>query len=194
MTSTPSRLRQIVRGLLYVLAVVVLGWMFWIGREVPYSEQRGIYSVLRTVAGTMFAVFGLWIGLLYPELRKKVFGRRQTTSQLVIESSGSQDSASVDRQADHLLEPFFMSLFILLATFVVDVAGPILTRVDWLVANKEVFRGLSYSFIGLLALLQVLTILGAMKITEGLKSTISRGGKHKKIRDRIRQNKGDHSG
>ena len=188
MTSNKKHYRLLVRGMLLLLGLVILGGMFWIGQGIPYSEQQGIYSVLLTVAGIMFTVFGLWIGLLYPELRKKVFGRGQV-SPPVIENTDGNDKDNVDRQADHLLQPFFASLFILLATFIVYVVGPILARVSWLVPIKEILRGISYAFIGVLAFLQLRTIFGAMKITDGLKSTISRGIKRRDIKNRIRQNR-----
>jgi len=168
------------------LALVSLGWMFWIGRDVPYAEQQKLYEMLRNVAGIMFAVFGLWIGLLYPELRKKVFSRGSENSDVPPKGIEAERE---DRQADHLLQPFFISLTIVLVTVVVDIAGPIVRRIDWLVQHKNLLRGVSYILIGILALAQIVSILQAMKLTDGLKATISRGRSLKDIKNRIRQNR-----
>lgn len=188
MASRATWVKRVILFLACSVAVVALGWMFWIGRNVPYAEQIKLYEMLRNVAGTMFAVFGLWIALLYPELRKKVFGRRSTNAESVTASS---DAVPEDKQADHLLQPFFMSLFILLITVVVDVIGPLIRRVDIFRDNFTWVRAASYTLIGLLAISQLLSIFRAMGITDGLKAAISRAQGEKNVRQRIRQNRDD---
>ena len=187
MASRPTWIRRLIAVLLAGFAFVFLGWMCWVGQNVPYGEQQKLYEMLRNVEGTMFAVFGLWIALLYPELRKKVFGRSQ--SRRPSSEDCDSDNESEDKQADHLLQPFFMSLFILLVTVVVDVVGPLIKRVDVFVEYSSAVRGLSYALIGVLAMCQILSILRAMRITDGLKSAISRARGEQKIKNRIRQNR-----
>lgn len=173
--------------LLSLLSIALIGWMFYIGQNIPYSEQNTLYDLLRNVAGTMFAVFGLWIALLYPDLRKKVFSRGAKLPLTSTESDGKKETD--EKQADHLLQPFFMSLFILLITIVVNVLAPLVKRVEIFITYSSFIRGASYSLIGLLAICQILSILRAMRITDGLKSVISRARGEQKIKNRIRQNR-----
>lgn len=186
MASRSSAMKVVITTLLILLTLIGLPWMFVLGMQVPLAEQQRLYDIIRDVASIMFAVFGLWIGLLYPELRKKVFSRGR---QLASDEGQELARTSEDRQANHLLQPFFVSLFIVLVTVVVDVVGPLLKQVDWLVQQKAQLRGLSYCLVGVLALMQITSITQAMKITEGLKATISRGSKEKEVKDRIRQNR-----
>lgn len=186
MASRAAWVKRLIWILVTCLALASLGWMFSVGRDVPYVEQQKLYEMLRNVAGIMFAVFGLWIGLLYPELRKKVFSRGTDKSDV---PSKGIEAEREDRQADHLLQPFFISLAIVLITIVVDIAGPIVKRIEGLVEYKSLIRGISYFTIGVLALAQIVSILQAMKLTDGLKATISGGRSVRDIRSRIRQNR-----
>lgn len=188
MASRSRVVNGVIAALLSVSLCAILGWMFILGRKVPFAEQQKLFEMLRNVAGIMFAVFGLWIGLLYPELRKKVFKRGTEKSD--VPTKGIETERE-DRQADHLLQPFFVSLAIVLITVVLDIAGPILKRIDWLAQFKDLLRGLSYALVGVLALAQIVSILQAMKLTDGLKATISRGRSVKEIKERIRQNRKD---
>lgn len=188
MASRSRIMKCVIAVLLAGLVCGILGWMFVLGKQVPFVEQQKLFEMLRNVAGIMFAVFGLWIGLLYPELRKRVFSRGATHSEIPHKGIEAERE---DRQADHLLQPFFVSLAIVLVTVVVDIAAPILKRIDLLVQHKSLMLGISYSLVGLLALAQIVSILQAMKLTDGLKATISRGRTAKDIKERIRQNRKD---
>lgn len=188
MAARSKLISRLISSLMIVVAIALLGWMFSLGQMVPFVQQMKLYEMLRNVAGTMFAVFGLWIALLYPELRNKVFGRRASgaSSEPVLPLETSES-----RQADHLLMPFFLSLIILLITVIVDVAGPLAKNIDVLVRNGWIVRGLSYAVVGMLAMLLIVSIVGAMRITDGLKAVISRGEKNRDVRKRMRQNRDD---
>ncbi|TWT41369.1 hypothetical protein Pla111_30830 [Botrimarina hoheduenensis] len=179
--SRPSY-RQIARILLAILAIAAVCWSFVLGRSVAISEQIAVYQVLQNVSGIMFAVFGLWIGLLYPGLRKRVFERSRADC---IRSDERDDDNQV---ADHLLLPFFLSLAILLLTLVAVVAHPLLRQSTTLVAHKELLRGSSFAVLSGLALAQLWTIFSAMHMTEALKGVVSRQSTRNKVANRIRQN------
>jgi len=179
--SRPSY-QLIARILLGILAVAVVVWSLVLGRSVTMSEQIAVYQVLQNVSGIMFAVFGLWIGLLYPGLRKRVFERSRT------DSNGSESQDDDNQVADHLLLPFFLSLAILMLTLVAMVVHPLLCQIALLVAYKELLRGLSYAVLSSLALAQLWTIFSAMHMTEALKGVVSRQSTRNKVAERMRQN------
>lgn len=174
----------LINSLLCILCVVVLVWMFVIGQAIGFEEQAKFYELLRNVSGIMFGVFGLWIGLLYPGLREKVF--RSSNSGSRINQNEDRDAA---KEANHLLEPFFTSLAILLIAFLFGILGPIARRVEELRPHSSLIRGCSCSFVGLLSILQIATIFRAMKITDLLTSSIARRKAKNEKRNRIRQNR-----
>ena len=71
MASRAQWVKLLISVLLVLLATVSLGWMCWVGRFVPYAEQQKLYEMLRNVAGTMFAVFGLWIACFIQNYERK---------------------------------------------------------------------------------------------------------------------------
>lgn len=172
--------RRLVTG--WLLVTVVVLWSFVLGMSVEIREQIAIYQVLQNVSGIMFAVFGLWIGLLYPELRKRVFERSHAAPE--IEEGRSND----DHVADSLLFPFFLSLVVVLVTLVVVVANPILRQVTALMDYKEFLRGFSFALLSGLALAQLWAICLAMNMTEALKTFIGRQSTRNNVTDRVRQN------
>lgn len=177
-----SSYRRIAQVLIAILAAMVVIWSFVLGKSVAISEQITVYQVLQNVSGIMFAVFGLWIGLLYPGLRKRVFERSRVDC---VDPAERDDDNQV---ADHLLLPFFLSLGILLLTLVVIVAHPLLCQIEAFVAHKELLRGLSFAVLSGLALAQLWTIFSAMHMTEALKGIVSRQSTRNKVANRIRQN------
>lgn len=166
-----------------ILATIAIIVSYLLGRSVVMSDQIAVYQVLQNVSGIMFAVFGLWIGLLYPGLRKRVFERDDKPCMATDESRSNDNKV-----ADHLLLPFFLSLIILFLTLSVIVFVPLLRQLPTFLAVKDILRGISFSFITLLTMLQTWTIFSAMHMTEALKGVISKGSAKKKIASRIRQN------
>jgi hypothetical protein len=172
---------------LILLALAAIYWSFRLGRDVALKDQIGVYQILQNVSGIMFAVFGLWIGLLYPGLRKRVFERSVCRDDAEEVSINEDDT----RVADHLLLPFFLSLFILLSTLVTIVVHPLLRQIPQLVAHKELVRGASFAVLTSLAIAQIWTIFSAMHMTEALKGVVSRRSTRNKVALRIRQNTKD---
>lgn len=182
----PRAGRILFRCITAICILIIFAVAAFVGRDVPYSEQQPLYAMLQSVSGTMFAVFGLWIALLYPDLRKKVFSIDYRNEAR--HSDDGNDGQDEVKSADHILQPFFVSLIVLLVTVLVDVIAPIVRRIALFGAFAETIRGLSYGLIGLLTFFQIVTILRAMRITDGLKAAISRGKSEMQIRKRIRQN------
>lgn len=179
--------RVIASIFLALLAIAAAAYSFWLGQQVSIKDQIAVYQVLQNVSGIMFAVFGLWIGLLYPGLRKRVF-ERTSLRENSEDASLSEDDTCV---ADHLLLPFFLSLFILLLTLVTIVIHPLLRQIPQLVSHKELVRGLSFAVLTALAIAQIWTIFSAMHMTEALKGVVSRRSTRNKVALRIRQNTKD---
>lgn len=190
MTKTKSRPIRCVIWILFISVImVIIGWGAYIGRNVPFSEQQPLYSMLQTVSGIMFSVFGLWIALLYPDLRRKVFsvdGKQLEADKEKIVKAHPYDEA---QQADHILEPFFVSLFVLLLTVVFHVCAPVVKRLAFLAPWTGPIRGASYGIIGLLTFLEITTIIRAMRVTDGLKAVIGKGKIMGQVKLRIRQNR-----
>lgn len=181
--------RWVVVLLFLILGTVAVSGLGYMGRKIPYTEQQPLYAMIQTVSGIMFGIFGLWIALLYPDLRQKVFsvdGNKEANSHVTQNGVVPADEV---QQADHILEPFFVSLFVLLVTVVVMVVAPVVRRMPALQIWAEVIRGMSFGLIGLLTVLEITTILRAMRVTDGLKAALGQGKAIQQVKARIRQNR-----
>lgn len=177
----------------YFFGTFILGLLsasVYVGRDVPFKEQHALYSMLQNVSGIMFAVFGLWIGLLYPDIRRRVFSVDHSPDAGNSTSNERHDSDD-DTQANEILQPFFVSLSILLITIAVYVLAPLGGRLSISVTLEEWLRGISYGLIVLLAVLQITTVLQSIRITDRLKATISRGTSERHIKRRRHQHRND---
>lgn len=177
-------MRVVVKILIGVTAIVAIGWCFVLGDELRVEDHQKAYDMIRNVAGVMFGVFGLWIGLLYPDLKRKIFKKNNGD-----EPQRALQTTDNEEQANALLQPFFCSLAILLTSLVIGVSIPLIEHLSILEPHKKVVKGFSYSFVGLLALVQIWTIWNAMQLTDLLKSSIDRSTKRRESRERRRQNR-----
>jgi amino acid permease len=167
-----------------VTAIAAIGWCYVLGQSLSFKEHVEAYAMVRNVSGVMFGVFGLWVGLLYPDLRKKIF---RSDGQGA--SDERQDASENERQANSLLQPFFCSLAIFLLSFVAGVAVPLGRHIPLIQSHPMTAKGISYATIGILALVQIWTIWNAIQLTDVMKKSVDLASKRKQLRDRRRQNK-----
>ena len=173
-----------VKMLLSAMAIVSVAWCYVLGQSLSFKEHVEGFAMVRNVSGVMFGVFGLWVGLLYPDLRKKIF--RVESSEA---SAGTQNVSENERQANSLLQPFFCSLAIFLLSFVAGVALPLGRHIPAIQPYHLTAKGISYAVICILALVQIWTIWNAIQLTDVMKKSVDLAAKRKQMRERRRQNR-----
>lgn len=112
---------------------------FFYGKNIPYSEQSSIYEGLRTTSGIVFGIMGAWIAIIHPGSLGDFFGDRKTASKQML----------------RLLSTMLIAVFVLSAVLLIGFIVPALKQVYLIEVYKPVFRGLSYSIVCFLTMLQV---------------------------------------
>lgn len=112
---------------------------FYFGQSVPYSEQSSAYEGLRTTSGIIFAVMGAWIAIVHPGSLGGFFSAQKVASKQML----------------RLLSTMLISAFILAAVLLVGVTVPALKHIYLVGAYRSVLRGLSYSILCFLTMLQM---------------------------------------
>ena len=130
--------------------IVSIGVFFFIyGKKVPFSEQWILYQALRNTSAIIFGVMGAWLALLHPSGLLNLFGKQ---------NQKNKDHQSVD-PVNKLISPIVYSTFILIYVLVVGLFAPVLKTFLFLIEHKELLRGMSYSLISMVTVLQLWTLI-----------------------------------
>jgi hypothetical protein len=131
----------------HIVGFLVAAAMFVPGQNISFDAQWPLYESLRTTASIILAIVGAWMGLIYPKALEKLLDK----------SVPSTDSAPIEHR--RLLEPLLYSTGILIAVLLIGVSKPILSQWNIVLAHQEIARGVSFSVLIYLTLLQILTLL-----------------------------------
>ncbi|WP_211828657.1 hypothetical protein [Kistimonas asteriae] len=164
-------IKKIILSLLLLSTIWVL---FNYGQKISYSDQKDVYDSIRDIASFVFGVMGIWLAIFSPESFNKIFGKHDI--------SGKIEELAKTRA---LILPIIYSLIIIASTLVIQIFAPILK--EMITTHKYVFwiRGVSYSFLGILGLLQLYTITVALNpgrlMLASFSSRIKKDEVHKKL-------------
>lgn len=135
------------RKTLFILTIIFIAiFSYRYGVNIPIKEQWPLYESLRNTSAIIFGVMGAWIAILYPLSVKS--DQCENGSEMVSESSIRK-----------LIMPMLYSTLILSAVLIVGFLSPILSQIPILVTYKQVVRGCSFSFLGVLTFAQLWAIL-----------------------------------
>ncbi|BCB62263.1 hypothetical protein HaloA020_29640 [Halomonas sp. A020] len=138
-----------IRVLAYVASIAILTMSFWLGREVPFSEQWPLFEALRTTAAIIFAVVGAWLAIIYPDRLKISF------SQLKGGKKTAQNGSGIGK----LFTPVAHSTAILCVILLLGILAPLIKTIDVLHDHVELLRGCSYLVLSSLTLWQLWTVI-----------------------------------
>lgn len=130
-----------------ISAVALLAAAVWFGARIPFAQQWPLFEALRTTAAIIFAVVGAWLAIVYPERLKISMGR------------GSGGASEITESFSSLFTPVANSTVILGLVLLVGLVAPIARQIDFVTNNVEIFRTLSFTFLVLLTLWQVWTVV-----------------------------------
>jgi hypothetical protein len=114
----------------------------WLGRAVTVGQQWPIFDGLRTTAGIVFTVVGIWLALIYPEVLQALSSWRQ----------------GFHRQApriSRLFEPLVESAIVVAVVSVIALVHPLLTRLPVDPRYVPAIRAASFAVLIGLTLLQL---------------------------------------
>jgi uncharacterized membrane protein (UPF0182 family) len=136
--------QKIARTLMFSLVSVFFSIVaFTKGREVSFQTQWPLYEALRNTSGIVFAVMGAWIAIIYPEAFRSL--------------SSSNDEGK--KNILNMLQAMSISALILAFILVVALCVPLMKQFSVLNDYVKPLRGVSYTFVSILTVAQLWTIL-----------------------------------
>lgn len=154
---------------------------FNFGGDISFSKQWPLYESLRTTAGIIFGVMGVWIALIYPDTLAKVLDKDQ---------QNKEDEINKLRK---VLEPLIMATIILLLVLLIGVFVPILKQFDILIEYVVFLRMASFfillSSTFLMGWLLVKAIIPGVEIKQGLENHRRKQDVLERVKRKIRTQK-----
>ncbi|MCI5137183.1 MAG: hypothetical protein D3922_01925 [Candidatus Electrothrix sp. AR1] len=145
-----------------------------VGSDIKISEQLPLYESLRNTSAIIFGVMGAWIAILYPNSLLKIYGKLD-----------AKNSEQEEKKFKQLISPMVFSTVIVSLVLVIGLCAPVLRKVSFLLEYKEVFRSLSFSFLGTLTFLQLWALFCALEpgrgILESMRFTTKKRRKIKQV-------------
>jgi hypothetical protein len=143
-------------SIIKILAALLVAYIFFhYGQEISYELQASLYESLRNTSAIIFGVMGIWIAVIYPNILSKIYAKNIDIKQARLNREEVQKISS-------LIYSLFYSSLIIGAVLIAEVVAPILKEIPFLINNFKFFRGVSYSFLGLLSIMQIWILLLAL--------------------------------
>ena len=153
-----------------ILLTAVSGYCF--GQAVPMSEQLPIFDGLRNTSAIIFGVMGAWLAILHPSSLKQIFSRQ--TSGI-----SSDDRKTINL----LLMPILVSTFIISIVLIIPLISAAAKSIPVLYENARIYRGVSFSLLACLTILQLWALILTLLPSDILKRMIQKSEAKEKIRD-----------
>lgn len=144
---------------------------FAFGKNVPFSEQWVLYEGLRNTASIIFGVMGAWLAIVYPEVLSNLLEERTF--------SGAQSYRK-------LIAPLVYSTSILIWVLMLGIVVPILKQIQFFVSYTNILRGISFSILCILTLLQIWALILTLLPADMTKRKIDRVDGSQKVQKRWR--------
>lgn len=161
---------MIIKLLSSVILLLIIAACYYFGQNVSMREQLPLFDGLRNTSAIIFGVMGAWLAILHPSSLKKIF---------------SKDSSSIsveDRKTiSLLLSPIIISTFIISIVLVVPLFVAATKSIPILNENVRMFRGISFSLLGSLTVLQLWTLILTLIPSDILKRMIQKAEAREKI-------------
>jgi magnesium-transporting ATPase (P-type) len=149
--------RRALKWVGFLLFLCLTTIVFWLGRNVDYTEQAGLYEGLRTTSGIVFGIMGAWIAIVHPGSLGDFFEDKKTASEQML----------------RLMSTMVISAFVLASILLINLMVPVLRQIPLFSRYELLFNGISYVGIFVLTMLQIwsllLTLLPNYLLKEDLK-------------------------
>ena len=151
------------RILIVVLCLLgIMVFSFFIGRNIPFHSQKELLEPLLGIAGIVFGVLGIWLGILYPDLISNA-------SKFESSSEGRQ----INKEANDIIFPFVFSLLLLIVFIVLLYLEPVLKSFGFSENCVPCFRGVSFSVISFITFCWIYSIFKLLAFSGRLKGRVS---------------------
>lgn len=135
---------------------------FFIGRNIPFQVQKELLEPLLSIAGIIFGVLGIWVGILYPGIISKA-------EDIEI----ALDEKSVNEEVEELIFPFVISLVLLVIIILLLYLAPVLKVFCFPDSAVFVLRGIAFSIVSIVTLCWIYRVLKLLVFSGRLKRIVS---------------------
>jgi hypothetical protein len=132
----------------YLLVASIALAAFLHGQEIAMSKQMPLFEGLRNTSAIIFGVMGAWLAILHPDSLKKVF-----------RSDGGKLPEQENNTIMLLLSPIIISTAIIATVLVLFPLIELSKTVDLFISYKIYLRGVSFSLLSTLTLLQLWALI-----------------------------------
>ena len=146
-----------------LVASIALG-AFIHGQEIQMSRQVTLFEGLRNTSAIIFGVMGAWLAILHPDSLKKVF--RNDRGKL---PEQEKDTIML------LLSPIIISTAVIATVLILFPLIEFSKTVSLLISYKGALRGVSFSILSTLTLLQLWALILTLAPGDIVKKHIDKG-------------------
>lgn len=132
----------------YLLVVSIALAAYLHGQEIAMSRQMPLFEGLRNTSAIIFGVMGAWLAILHPESLKNIF-----------RSNGGKLPDQEKNTIMLLLSPIIISTAIIATVLILFPLVELSKTIDYFLAYRGILRGLSFSLLSSLTLLQLWALI-----------------------------------
>lgn len=140
-------MKYVVLTILSLFSVALVAAAALVGKNIAFQQQWPLFEALRATAAIIFAVVGAWMAIVYPERLKLSLG------------GSSESGAPVSDKFSSLFTPIAHSSIILGLVLLTGIVAPIAKQIPWVLENLALARSCSFSFLVVLTLWQIWTVV-----------------------------------
>lgn len=141
---------------LIFLALPMLLLSFFLGKWIPLEEQKTVFESLTSITSNIFTILGIWLALFYPDTISKIFNEKQKTE--IKKLYYEEKNEIFKRLSLSLVITTFILILCILTNFII----PIIKNLSFFHPMKYQLRGLFFSYLFGLGILQIFTLLCAL--------------------------------
>ena len=156
----PKRLKWLYdwRGKLIVIFLAIL--FFFVGKRIPFSEQKDFIDNIRDVSSIIFGVCGAWLALSYP----KAIG----LSKEACSTTGPERNIFINKAENEIivLKSFVSAMVMCTLIITVSLAMPYIKTLILAIPVHDkyipILRGLNFSIVFFMASIQIAILFNAL--------------------------------
>ncbi|TCB77398.1 hypothetical protein E0H89_09185 [Acinetobacter sp. ANC 3781] len=141
---------------------------FFVGKWIPFEDQKNIFENITSTTSIIFAILGIWLALFYPDTISKIFNQEEPSG---LKKIYENDKNEIFKR---------LSLSLVIITFILILC--ILTNfVIFIVKNISIFepikywlRSLFFAYLFLLSIFQIFALICTLLPNSFLEITLKR--------------------
>lgn len=158
-----SKTKWLLNILLCLISIGALFLLFVAGKDITYEAQSKYFDNVRTIASIIFGVTGAWLAITYPKALSSASAARQASAD---DRPKDLKKASEDSKIlIGFVRTMIISIIIIAISLFIPFVKEVLSLNQWAIDLKEYCRGVLYSLLGIISVIQ----LGLLSLT--LKNT-----------------------